>query len=730
MQSPERFRVGFVTDGGRIDDGSFNQYAYEGLTRAAQERGLSVDLIQTESPAEYEANIRRVIEQGCHLVVTVGSTTGATVERIAARYPAVHFVLVDYTPMEESRHVTGLVFAEDEAGFLAGALAGLMTVQETVGFVGGVDVPPVRKFQRGFEHGLAFTNRRAKLITVYTNSFTDLRKGEAAAEELVGQGTDVVFAAAGACGGAAIRAAAGKGAWVIGSDADHWVTTFQNGQAPGADRLLTSAVKRVDRAVYEAVLLAVEGKLRGGTLRFDVHNDGIGLAPYHAADVAVPSEVRGKILEVVDGLRSGRIRTRVGPMGEDLERRLWARITAWNWQSAAVIFLAIFTALVVGAIFIAAFDPKVWEAFREGVGAGLLVAGASIVKAYGAFFEGAFGNPVRIINGLQVYISTGDSARLLRAIYPLTESLRLATPYIFAGLAVALGFRCGLFNIGAEGQYFIGGLASVFVGYSVKGLPWIIHLPLALAAGILGGALWASIAGFLKARTGAHEVINTIMLNYISYRLADYLLQVGGPMARPGDSRPVSPEILPSAYLPQFFPNDLSIRLNTGLILALFAVWFVYWLLFKTTVGFEIRAVGANPRAARTAGISVGRNIVLAMAISGGLAGLAGAHDILGVLHFMPNAFFSGYGFDSIALALLGRSHPVGVLLAALLFGFLRAGAQRMQGVAQVPIDIISILQALIIIFIAAPEIIRLLYRIRAPKEAAEMVYTRGWGRV
>jgi len=273
-------------------------------------------------------------------------------------------------------------------------------------------------------------------------------------------------------------------------------------------------------------------------------------------------------------------------------------------------------------------------------------------------------------------------------------------------------------------------LASVFVGYSLKGLPWFIHLPLALGAGMAGGALWAAIAGFLKAKTGAHEVINTIMLNYIAYRVADYLLQVGGPMARPGDSRPVSPKIELSAYLPQFFPNNPSIRINVGLLLALVAVGVVYWLLFKTTLGFEIRAVGANPRAARTAGISVARNFVLAMAISGALAGMAGAHDILGVIHYMPNAFFSGYGFDSIALALLGKSHPVGVLLSALLFGFLRAGAQRMQGWAHVPIDIISVLQGLIIIFIAAPEVIRFLYRLRVPEEAAEAVFTRGWGQV
>jgi simple sugar transport system permease protein len=218
-------------------------------------------------------------------------------------------------------------------------------------------------------------------------------------------------------------------------------------------------------------------------------------------------------------------------------------------------------------------------------------------------------------------------------------------------------------------------------------------------------------------------------LNYIAYRLADFLLQVGGPMARPGAYLPVSPEIEPSAYLPQIFPNDISIRINAGLLLALAAVAFVYWLLFKTTIGFEIRSVGANPRAARTAGMSVAKNFILAMALSGGLAGLAGAHDILGVLHYMPNAFFSGYGFDSIALALLGKSHPVGVLWASLLFGFLRAGAQRMQAPpAFVPIDIIQVVQALIIIFIAAPEVIRLIYRLRAPKEEAEAVFTRGWG--
>jgi ABC-type uncharacterized transport system permease subunit/basic membrane lipoprotein Med (substrate-binding protein (PBP1-ABC) superfamily) len=729
--SPDRPQVGMVTDVGRIDDGTFVQYAYDGLKRCEEERGIAFDLIQTDEVVDYEANIVDMVKRGRKFIVTIGSRTGAAVERLARRHPDVHFIIVDYEPLPESENVTGLVFAEDQAGFLAGALAGLVTEHGTVGFVGGVDVTPVKKFHKGFEHGLAYTNRRADLIETYTESFTDEAAGEAAAEELVKQGVDVVFAAGGSSGSAAIRAAAQKGAWAIGVDQDEWVTTFQGGESAGADRLLTSAVKRVDQAVFVAVTQAVEGKLAGGVRYFDLSNDGVGLAPYHAADTAVPSEVRGKILEVTEGLRAGRVRTQVGPQGEELLAGFLQRVMARDWRSTLLPILAIFTALVVGAIFIAAFDPEVWAAFGEGMGTGLAAGWQAIVQAYTALFEGAFGSPSRIAKGFSIYSQTGETSELLGAIRPLTESVRIATPYIFAGLAVALGFRCGLFNIGAEGQYFVGGLASVFVGYSVQGLPWFVHLPLALGAGMAGGALWAGIVGFLKAKTGAHEVINTIMLNYVAYRLADYLLQVGGPMARPDDPRPISPEIEPTAYLPQFFPDNLSISLNVGIFLALAAVALVYWLLFKTTLGFEIRAVGANPRAARTAGISVARSFILAMAISGGLAGMAGAHDILGVIHYMPNAFFSGYGFDSIALALLGKSHPVGVLLASLLFGFLRAGAQRMQAPpALVPIDIISVLQGLIIIFVAAPEVIRYLYRLRAPKEVGEAVFTRGWGQV
>mgnify|MGYP006295644471 CR=1 FL=1 len=388
-------------------------------------------------------------------------------------------------------------------------------------------------------------------------------------------------------------------------------------------------------------------------------------------------------------------------------------------RSLLVPFLAIVTALIIGALVIIFTDEAVYEAFQEGFFPGIGEAFVVIGRAYGSFYTGAFGNPAQIVEA----VFSGNPNQLRRAIYPLTETLRIATPYIFAGLAVAICFQGGLFNIGAEGQYFVGGLVSVFVGYSITGLPWIIHLPLALLAGVVGGGLWGAIPGYLKGKTGAHEVINTIMMNYIAYRLAEYMLDVGGPMAR-GDGRPVSPEVQPSAYLPQFFPDRIDLRVNVGILLALATAWVVWWLLYKTTLGYEIRTVGENPNAARYAGIKVPRTMVITMALSGGLAGLSAATDILGVLRFMPNSFYSGYGFDAIALALLGNSHPLGVVLSSLLFGALRAGARNMQGIARVPIDITSILQGLIIVFIAAPEVIRLIYRMQERPEDEGLVVT------
>lgn len=396
------------------------------------------------------------------------------------------------------------------------------------------------------------------------------------------------------------------------------------------------------------------------------------------------------------------------------------------WQELLIPLLAVFTGLVAGALIIILTDASVLAAYRNFFRAPLVALQAtwkSIATAYGALFYGSVGSPRELLEGIRLYQASGDKQALYKAIYPFTESLTTATPYIFAGLAVALGFRCGLFNIGAEGQFFIGALASAWVGYSLLGVPWYLHLPLALLAGAIGGALWAAIPGYLKAATGAHEVVNTIMMNWIAFRLSDWLLN--GPMKAAG-YRPVTPVIEKSAELPRLFPEPL--RFNVGFFLALAVAALLYWLLFKTTLGFEIRAVGANPDAARYAGMNIKRNLVLAMVLSGALAGLAGATQVLGVDHWVGQGFSAGYGFDSIALALLGKSHPFGVVLAALLFGFLRSGATRMQSLAGIPIDIISVIQGLVIVFVAAPAIIRALYRIRAAR-AEEVVLTRGWGK-
>jgi simple sugar transport system permease protein len=395
-------------------------------------------------------------------------------------------------------------------------------------------------------------------------------------------------------------------------------------------------------------------------------------------------------------------------------------------QTLLVPALAILTGFIIGAIVIVISNDEVVAAFGNffhAPGVALAATWKAIAAAYGALFYGALGSLPEIFRGIQSYSATGDSKALLLAIYPFTESLATVTPYILAGLAVAVGFKCGLFNIGAEGQFGIGALCSAFVGYSIHGLPWYIHLPLALLAGAAGGALWAAIPGFLKGLTGAHEVVTTIMMNYISFRLSDWLLN--GPMKAPG-YRPLTSVVEDSAMLPRFFPDPL--RFNWGFVLALAMAVFVWWFLFKTTIGMEIRSVGANPDGARYAGMNILRNFVIAMTLSGALAGLAGTAQVLGIDHWVGQGFSAGYGFDSIAIALLGQSHPLGVVLAALLWGTLRSGATRMQSLAGVPIEIISIIQGLVVVFVAAPAVIRWIYRIRAIRMETT-VLTRGWGK-
>jgi ABC-type uncharacterized transport system permease subunit len=385
-----------------------------------------------------------------------------------------------------------------------------------------------------------------------------------------------------------------------------------------------------------------------------------------------------------------------------------------------VTILAIVTGLLLGGLLVAVTSEDVYSAFKESPWEAIKVGANAAWKTYVALFNGSVGNPAKIFNAFR----GGDAEEIRRAINPFFESLVQSTPYIFAGLAVALGFRVGLFNIGAEGQLFIGAATTVTAAIFLKGLPAIIHVPLSLLAGFIGGGLWGFIPGFLKAQTGGHEVINTIMMNYIAFRLSEYLLR--GPLKNPEGFSPVSAPIQDSAKLFRFFESP--IRFHIGFFIALLFAYLVYLLLFKTTWGFTLRTVGANPRAAKYAGMSIVKSTVIAMFLSGGLAGLAGANEVLGVNHNLALAFSSGYGFDAIALALLGKSHPLGVVLSAILFGFLRNGAVQMQLTAGIPIDIISVLQAAILAFIAAPAIIRTIYRLKEPDMELDAVTLRGWG--
>ncbi|RLC97985.1 MAG: ABC transporter permease [Chloroflexi bacterium] len=355
-------------------------------------------------------------------------------------------------------------------------------------------------------------------------------------------------------------------------------------------------------------------------------------------------------------------------------------------NAVLVPLLAVFTALVLGALVIK-------------------VVGGDPLAAYRGLFEGAFGSA-----------------------QALSETTVWATPYILAGLAVALAFKGGLFNIGAEGQLAFGAVAAAWVGYALPDvlgvtLPAAVHIPLAVGAGMLAGGIWGAIPGWLKARTGGHEVINTIMMNYIALNITSFLLN--GPMK---DRSPLNvvartPQIAESARIP---PIIAGFRLHWGFVLALVMAGIVWWVLRKTTLGFEIRTAGANPDAGRYAGVNVSRAIVMTMLLSGVLAGLAGSLEVTALNYRHELGFSVGYGFDAIAIALLGKTHPAGVVLASLLWGAMRNGASRMQFLTQIPVDVISVIQALILLFVAADAIVRWLYRIRATEE--RLVLTRGWG--
>lgn len=354
--------------------------------------------------------------------------------------------------------------------------------------------------------------------------------------------------------------------------------------------------------------------------------------------------------------------------------------------------LALITALLVGAVV-------------------MLIFGDNPLKAYNGLFQGAFG-----------------SAKAW------SRTIVKMTPLIFTGLSVAVAFKAGLFNIGASGQFIIGTVCSVAVGINFAGMPMLVHLPLALIAGIAGGMIWGAIPGILKVYTGAHEVITTIMLNYIASLFAGWTVYAGGTQGQtPGPlwdptagAISETADVLESAQLPYLFGGP-QLDLHLGILIAPLVALLMWWIIYKTTFGFEIRTVGQNMGAARYAGINVNRSIILAMAIAGGLAGLAGGIETLGLNHKFAPEFGGAVGFDGITVALLGQTHPIGVVLAALLFGSLVGGATQMQFDSGVAADIIDVIQALVLVFVAAPMIIRSIFRM-GKDDTDQPTFSAGWG--
>ncbi|HVA86127.1 MAG TPA: ABC transporter permease [Candidatus Saccharimonadales bacterium] len=358
----------------------------------------------------------------------------------------------------------------------------------------------------------------------------------------------------------------------------------------------------------------------------------------------------------------------VGGGGAGHSGRSMGQTARQVWDALAVPVVAIVLSLVVGAIVILASSLLVTDRpFNPALPA----------QAYWALFSGSLGSRDGLV-----------------------ETFVQAAPLLLAGLGVGLGFKAGLFNIGAQGQFILGALGAVWIGSMLATSPAIIAIPLALVGGLVAGAIWSGIAGYLKATSGAHEVVTTIMLNYIALSVLSWL--ASGPLHQPGSPQPVTVAV-GNAALPIIVGKDGHL----GILVALAAVPLVWFLLYRTTQGFEIRAVGANPDASRYAGVRTRVVIVLTMALAGGLAGLAGAINVLGISHQMPASFSTSVGFDAITVALLGRSNPWGILPAAILLGAMRAGAALMQIQAGVPAELVDVVQAIILLFLVANAVLR-----------------------
>jgi len=381
-------------------------------------------------------------------------------------------------------------------------------------------------------------------------------------------------------------------------------------------------------------------------------------------------------------------------------------------NSLLVTFLAIVLALVVGAVLMVVADTggamSKLGYFFASPGDFFSSAWHDISAGYSALFKGSIFDPSTV---------NGTPSQFFG---PISNTLLNATPLIFGGLAVSIAFRGGLFNIGGQGQLIVGAILAGYVGFAWH-LPGALHLIVAVLAGALGGAMYGALVGWLKAWRGAHEVIVTIMLNYVALYFLGYLLNVNGFHDPTKFGQAVSKPAAANARLPHLFGD--SVATDIGLVIALAAAFAAAWFFNRSKLGFEVRALGINPRAARTAGIAIGRTQILTMALSGLLFGLVGVSQVLGTTNPNNSALYpdvdAGLGFNAITVALLGRNRPWGIVAAALLFGAFNAGASVMQASAGLPVDIVNVVEAVVVIFVAAPRLVQEIFRLRARRAAA-----------
>ncbi|HLT10163.1 MAG TPA: ABC transporter permease [Micromonosporaceae bacterium] len=396
----------------------------------------------------------------------------------------------------------------------------------------------------------------------------------------------------------------------------------------------------------------------------------------------------------------------------------------WSANTVTVTVLAIALAMVLGAILIIVSDANVrrtYSYFFTRPSDALTASWNKVADAYANLFKGAIVDPEALAGAFN------GTVRWERVFYPISETLSYTAPLAFTGLAFAVAFRGGLFNIGVQGQAIMGAIAAGLVGFLLP-LPVGVHLLVALLAAALAGGLYGYVPGILKARTGAHEVITTIMLNYVALFFLSWLIVQEGIQAA-GRTDAISEAVHPSAELPRLLaPVGQSLRVHLGIVLAVLVVWGVAWLLGRSTFGFELRAVGLNPEASRTAGMNVARTYAMVMAVAGALAGLGGATILLGTAFALTGAVVGSAGFDGLLVGLLGRAKPWGVLLAALLFGALRAGGNQLQVGSGISLELVSVLQALIVVFVAAPALVAAIFRLR-PAQAGglETGMAKGW---